>query len=98
MREEDDKGIELDEIGSKGNQQGLADEETLEPLMEGGIVGQDHESLLKEEHQEKNSDVEQGAVDQVAEDPNELIEVELHQSEEVARLSDAVEVKASKEE
>ena len=58
MREEDDEGIELDEIGSKGNQQGLADEETLEPLMESNTVGQDNESL-KEEHQEKNSFEEQ---------------------------------------
>ena len=94
---EEDECIEMDEIGSNDQEKGLPDEETLEPLMEGDNGGKDQESL-KEGHQEKNSDAEQGAEDQVVEDPNELVEVELHQAEEVERLSGPVEVNVTEEE
>ena len=92
---EEDECIEMDEIGSNDQEKGLPDEETLEPLMEGDNGGKDHESL-KEEHQEQNSDADQGA--EGHDDPNELVEVELHQAEEVERLSGPVEVNVTEEE
>ena len=82
-------------IGPNEQKQCLPNEETLEPLMEGDNGGEDHKSL-KEGHQDKNSEAEQGA--EVHDDPNELVEVELHQAEEVERLSDAVEVNATDKE
>ena len=92
---EEDECIEMDEIGSNDQEKGLPDEETLEPLMEGDNGGKDQESL-KEGHQDKSSEAEQGA--EGHDDPNELVEVEMHQSKEVARLSDAVEVNVTEEE
>ena len=85
----------MDEIGSNDQEKGLPDEETLEPLTDGDDGGKDQE-LLNEGHQEKNSDADQGA--EGHDDPNELVEVELHQAEEVERLSDAVEVNATNNE
>ena len=82
-------------IGPNEQKQCLPNEETLEPLMEGDNGGKDHESL-KEEHQEENSDADQGA--EGHDDPNELVEVELHQAEEVEHLSGPVEVNVTEEE
>ena len=94
---EEDKCIEMDEIGSNDQEKGLPDEVTVEPPMDTDTLSREHEPS-NEEYQEKNSDAEQGVEEQKAENSKESIRMELHPAEEVEHLNGAVEVNATKEE
>lgn len=71
---EEDECIEMNKIGSNYQENGLPDEEIVKPPMDTDTDGGDHRSS-NEEYQEKNSDPDQGAEEEGAEDWKDPIEI-----------------------